>query len=161
MTMQSKCPIRRAINKLKSFAGMPVPESVLWIGDKPDFRQVDPEKYMHLYKYRLCSVCGTKLKLSCYWVGGQGCVDSHYFADGPMHKECAELSIDLCPFLNKTRPTYRGDDIKPMPVQDASGSRPEKMYLSRGLTDAIEMRQLGKESIALWAGKQLTVVREF
>jgi hypothetical protein len=58
-------------------------------------------------------------------------MNSHYFADGPMHKECAELSIKLCPFLNKTRPSYRGTDVRAMSAQDAS-SQPEKKYLLRG-----------------------------
>jgi hypothetical protein len=158
--MQSKCPIQRAIDRLKRFAGMPVPSIVRWIDDKPDFRQIDHDKYLRYYKYGLCSICGTKLTLACYWIGGPGCVEAHYFVDGPMHKQCAELSMDLCPFLNKTKLTYRGDDIKMMPVQDAS-SRPDKMYLMRGLTSAIEIHKLGPDSVALWAGKQLTMVREF
>jgi hypothetical protein len=139
---------------------MPVPAIVQWIDGKPDFRQIDNEKYIRHYKYKLCAVCCTKLTLACYWVGGDRSKESHYFADGPMHKECAELSINLCPFLNRTKPTYRGDDLKPMPIQIAE-ARPEKMYLLRGLTSAIEMHRLGSESLALWAGKQLTVIREF
>jgi hypothetical protein len=156
----SKCPITRAIARLKTFAGMPVPVVVKWIDGKPDFRQIDGETYVQHYRYKLCSVCGTKLKLSCYWVGGKASADSHYFADGPMHEKCAELSINLCPFLNGTKPTYRGDDVKAMPLQ-AADERPAKMYLLRGVTGAIEWHQLGSESAALYAGKQLTVVKEF
>jgi hypothetical protein len=156
----SKCPIQRAINKLKRFAGMPVPETVLWVDEKPDFRQVDPAKYIHAYRYRLCAVCGTKLGLSCYWVAGEASARSHYFADGPMHRECAELSISLCPFLNGTRTHYRGDDVKGIPEQ-RSDVRPERMFLLRGVTAAIDMQTLGPESIALYAGKQLTGVKEF
>jgi hypothetical protein len=158
--MPSKCPIQRAIARLKKFAGMPVPAGVKWINGKPDFRQVDEKQYVHHFRYKLCSVCGTKLSLSCYWIGGDRSRESHYFADGAMHRECAELSIGLCPFLNRTRPTYRGDDLKPMKAQVAE-DRPEKMYLMRGMTSAIEWHRLGAESLALWAGKQLTVVKEF
>ena len=156
----SKCPIQRAIDKLKQFAGMPVPASVFWIGDKPDFRQIDPEKFLHHLKFKLCAICGTKLTHTCYWVGGTKCTNSHYFTDGPMHQECAEMSIKLCPFLNKKKPTFRGDDIKVMPGQDASG-RPDKMYLMRGVTSAFELRRLGTESVALWAGEKLVIVRQF
>src|SRR5271170_1064489 len=116
----SKCPIARAISRLKQFAGMPVPAIVKWVNGKPDFRQIDPDAYLRSYRYKLCAVCGTKLGLSCYWVGGPGCVESHYFADGPMHEQCAELSVRLCPFLNGTKPTFRGDDLKAMPLQDAT-----------------------------------------
>jgi hypothetical protein len=116
--------------------------------------------YLRHYQHKLCAVCGSKLALSCYWIGGGLCKESHYFSDGPMHKECAELSISLCPFLNNVRPTYRGDDIQAMSVQEAD-ARPKQMYLMRGLTSAIEMRRLASESVALWAGKELTVVAEF
>lgn len=160
MTTQSKCPITRAISRLKQFAGMPVPAIVKWISGKPDFRQVDMEKYVHHYRYKLCAICGTKLGLSCYWVGGPGCKESHYFIDGPTHRECAELSIRLCPYLNGARGHYRGDDLESMPIQNAS-NRPDKMYLLRGVTSAVELHQLGAESFGLYAGKQLTVVKEF
>lgn len=156
----SRCPIQRAISRLKQFAGMPVPATVLWVGDKPDFRRVNNEAWVHHYKHKLCAVCGTKLTLSCYWIGGGACVNSHYFVDGAMHKECAELSISICPFLNNTRTSYRGDDIQGMPIQDMT-SRPKAMYLMRGITSAIEMHRLGDNSVGLWAGKQLTVVKEF
>jgi hypothetical protein len=156
----TKSPIQRAIARLKQFAGMPVPATVRWIDGKPDFRQIDVAQYARHYEHKLCAVCGTKLGLSCYWMGGNRCRESHCFIDGPMHEECATLSIKLCPFLNKTRSGYRGDDVQAMPVQEADG-RPEKMYLFRGATDAYSVQKLGEKSLALWAGKQLTVVREF
>ena len=140
---------------------MPVPATVKWIGGKPDFRQVDEQTYVKHFRYKLCSVCGTKLGLSCYWIGGEGCRAEHYFVDGAMHKECAELSVSICPFLNRTRPSYRGDDLKGMPIQDASSARPKRMYLMRGVTSAMEMHKLGEDSLAIWAGKQLTTVKEF
>jgi hypothetical protein len=139
---------------------MPVPAVVRWIGGKPDFRQMDERKYIHHYKHRLCAVCGTKLGLSCYWVAGGKSRESHYFTDGPMHLECAELSIRSCPFLNNTKPSFRGDDLKAMPGQNAE-SRPEHMYLMRGITSAMELHELGPSTVALWAGKQLAAIREF
>lgn len=156
----SKCPIQRAINRLKQFAGMPVPAIIEWISGKPDFRRIDQRKYIDHYQYRLCAVCGTKLTFNCYWIGGERSKDSHYFVDGPMHRQCAELSVTLCPYLNRTRPTFRGDDLKPMPAQICE-DRPAKMYLLRGFTSAVEMRQLGPDSVGLWAGDQLTTVKEF
>jgi hypothetical protein len=139
---------------------MPVPAIVKWVSGKPDFRQIDEAQYIQHYRYGLCAICGTKLGLSCYWIGGGNTGASHYFTDGPMHKECAELSIRLCPFLNSTKQTYRGDDLKGIPEQNAV-SRPDRMFLWRGITSEIAMRRLGPESIALYAGKQLTAVKEF
>jgi hypothetical protein len=143
--MSSKYLIQRAIDRLKEFAGMPVPEIVQWHDGKPDFRAVDPARYIRHYRYKLCAICGTKLGLSCYWIGGEASAQSHYFTDGPMHRQCAELSISLCPFLTGTRQHFRGDDIKPIPEQQAD-RRPERMFLLRGFTAAIDMQQLGPES---------------
>lgn len=157
-TPRSRCPIQRAISRLKTFAGMPVPAFIKWVDGKPNFRQIDEQQYMRHYQYRLCAICGTKLGLSCYWLGGEACMASHEFINGAMHRECAELSIRWCPFLNKTKPTYRGD-LKGAPMQDMSG-RPDRMYLLRGVTSEIVMER-EPNWVGFHAGKQLTVVREF
>lgn len=81
---------------------------------------------------------------SCYWIGGDGCREGHYFVDGPMHQQCTELSMDRCPFQHRTRPSYRGDDLKPMPVQEDTTSRPAKIYLMRGGTRTAITRLSGR-----------------
>jgi nitrous oxide reductase accessory protein NosL len=40
---ENKCPFHKMLRHLKTFAGLPVPEAVKWIDDKPDFRQIDHE----------------------------------------------------------------------------------------------------------------------
>lgn len=154
----SKCPITKALNQLKRFAGLPVPEIVEWVNGKPDFRLVDPKKWLFHYQHKLCAICGKKLSLSCYWVGGALSKNNHYFTDGPMHELCAKESIKLCPFLNGTRLDYRGD-LPHDEIQVVDG-RPEKMYLLRGYTSAITIKVIGTSPL-LWAGKELAVVREF
>ena len=156
----SKCPIQRALNRLRLFAGLPVPNAVLWRDGKPDFRATDPEKFLYHFKHRLCAVCGTKLGMSCYWIGGGRSAVSHYFTDGPMHQLCAEVSISHCPFLNGQRLHFRGDDIQGIPEQN-NESRPERMFLLRGDTSALTLHQIGPESIVLYAGQRLTSVKEF
>lgn len=154
----SGCPYHKMLRHLKVFAGLPVPEAVKWIDGKPDFRAVDEEKLARSIRYQLCAVCGRKLGLSCYWIGGVNCAANHFFLDYAMHKECAEESARLCPFLNGSRQHYRGE-LDPHPEQDTSG-RPKRNFIMRGFTAAIEVRLLGSEP-ALYAGRSLVIVREF
>ena len=99
----SGCPYHRMLAKLRVFAGLPVPVTAKWIDGKPDFRQTDPEQMMRCVKFHLCGVCGGKLGLTCYWLGGPLCQRNRFFADAAMHRECAEESMRLCPFLNAKR----------------------------------------------------------
>jgi hypothetical protein len=154
----SGCPFHRMLRHLKVFAGLPVPETVKWIDGKPDFRQIDENKLDRAIKLKLCAVCGKKLGFNCYWIGGPNCKVNHFFLDSAMHRECAEESARLCPFLNGTRRHYR-EELTPHPMQDISG-RPTSNFIMRGVTAAMEVRPLGKE-FALYAGDHLTVIKEF
>jgi len=156
----SQCPWHRMLRKLKVFAGLPVPVTALWKDGKPDFRTTDHEQLMRSVKYKLCAVCGAKLGLTCYWIGGPLCVQNHYFTDPGMHLECAKESIRLCPFLNGKRTTYRGDDLSSQSAHDTS-KRPDRMFLMRGLTSVMEWRSLGGDSIGIYAGDNLTTLEEF
>jgi hypothetical protein len=153
-----KCPVMKAFNQLKRFAGFPVPDIVEWVDGKPDFRKIDHQKFVHHYQHRLCAVCGHKLTASCYWVGGPLSANGHYFTDGPMHRECVEESIKVCPFLNKNKTTYRGE-LPHNSLQIVDG-RPERMYLMRGRTSDYRLIVLATGH-SLWAGKELVVVKEF
>jgi hypothetical protein len=48
---------------------------------------------------RLCGVCGQPLDYWLAFVGGPMCVDLRAYGDPPMHRECAEYSLKVCPFL--------------------------------------------------------------
>lgn len=65
----------------------------------PDFRVSDPDRVLEAAQRRLCGVCGERLG---YWIvflsGPQGCAN-RCFADPPMHPECAEFSVAVCPYL--------------------------------------------------------------
>jgi hypothetical protein len=154
----SGCPFHKMLHHLKVFAGLPVPETVKWVNGKPDFRQIDEDKLAKAVKYKLCAVCGKRLKFYAFWIGGERTLQFHYFTDAPMHKECAEESMRLCPFLNGTRQHYRGE-LPTHELHDTS-ARPERMYLMRGVTAAFEVRMLGKAPV-LYAGDLLTAVQQF
>ena len=152
------CPFHKLLRGLRIFAGLPVPITAKWIDGKPDFRQTDHEQMIRCIRFGLCGVCGGKLKLTCYWIGGPLCQRNRCFADAAMHRECAEESIRLCPFLNGKRQGYRGD-LPHVAGQDAT-ARPKRMLLMRGLTAAAEWRLVNGESL-IYAGDRLETVGEF
>lgn len=167
---QKTCPFTKALAHLKRFAGLPVPYAVKWVsnypalpgehnGLKPDFRQIDQEKWAQAVQHKLCGVCGKVLGEWAFYIGGPACRESHLFLDPAMHRVCAEASMQLCLFLNGTKPTYRGDDVPGHPDQD-HGMRSKPMILMRGI--AKEMKLVSyKEHFVIYAGKQLTTVKEF
>ena len=154
----STCPFHKLLRGLRVFAGLPVPVTAQWIDGKPDFRQTDQVQMIRCVKFGLCGVCGGKLGLSSYWIGGPLCQRNRFFADAAMHRECAEESMRLCPFLNGLRQDYRGD-LPHVAGQDAT-ARPSRMFLMRGLTAAMGWREVNGDPL-IYAGDYLTTVGEF
>ena len=152
------CPFHRLLRKLKIFAGLPVPITAKWVDDKPDFRQTDVDQMLRCVRFHLCGVCGSKLGFHAFWIGGPLCQQNRFFADAAMHRECAEESMRLCPFLNGKRQAYRGD-LDHVETQDASG-RPARMFLMRGMTSAIGWREIAGTTL-IYAGDALLTVGEF
>jgi hypothetical protein len=159
----SICPVKRVfkfLNHLATFAGFPVPPGIKWIDGKPDFRQIDEERWIEAAQKKLCGVCGKRLGEYAWYIGGEGCYQAKLFLDLPMHRPCAEASMELCPFLNGTKTTYRGE-LNRHPNQDAT-KRPEKLFLMRGLTVRLELGRIkGQEHLLLHAGQGLMKVRTF
>lgn len=72
----STCPVKRVfkfLNHLATFAGFPVPHGVKWIDGKPDFRQVDEDRWLEAAQKKLCGVCGKRLGEYAWYIGGDGC----------------------------------------------------------------------------------------
>jgi hypothetical protein len=46
-----------------------------------------------------CGVCGEPLEYWLAFIGGPMCIEQRAFGDPPMHRECAEYSLQVCPFL--------------------------------------------------------------
>lgn len=79
--------------------GYPVPFFVAWIDGKADFRIADDEKRVRCVKERLCWICGEKLGRYLAFVIGPMCAINRISAEPPMHRDCAEYSARVCPFL--------------------------------------------------------------
>lgn len=135
------CPVHKAVEKLKRFAGLPVPYfATVAPSGKPDFTQMDPQKWLAAVTHKLCNVCGQKLGDVCWFIGGERSAESKLFADPPMHHACALASIELCPFLNGKRQHYR--DAPTLAIQQTH-ERPARMHLLRDFTKNFQVVRAG------------------
>src|SRR5580692_7475343 len=83
--------------------GYPVPWFVDWIDGKPEFRAMDPRKFVRAIKEKLCWVCGQRLGVNVCFVAGPMCGINRTSSEPPSHRECAVWSAQNCPFLNNPR----------------------------------------------------------
>lgn len=91
--------------------GYPIPANVLKDGlnrgSVIDFRVIDQEKVERLIERRCCALCGQPMGTRVAFVGGPRCMESRYFADAPMHRDCAIYALQMCPFLAAPSFGYR------------------------------------------------------
>lgn len=80
--------------------GYPVPWFVDWVDGKPEFRAMDPHKWVRAIKQRLCWLCGEKMGRYLTFVAGPMCGLNRTSAEPPCHHECATYAAIACPFLS-------------------------------------------------------------
>src|SRR5690348_95410 len=99
--MRQGVPIPERCKKLKvDHRGYPIPYFVSYVDGKPDFRLLDSEKQEICVKYHKCAICGEKLTEGAYFfIGGIMTATNEVSTDPPMHRECAEWSLQICPHL--------------------------------------------------------------
>ena len=91
--------------------GYPVPWFVAWRADgQPEFRAMDPEKWIRAVRDRRCWVCGGALGQYLAFVIGPMCGINRTTAEPACHLECAEWSARNCPFLTRPHMVRREDD---------------------------------------------------
>lgn len=139
MTGRSGIEIPRIMRTLERDArGYPIPFIVKRINGVPQFAINETPMIMRCVRQKLCSVCGKKLKE--YWMIGGSRAFLHpdgVFGDSPVHLECAEYALQVCPFLAAPRWTKSVSDakkIKTLPIKvnvvEFSGSiQPERFGL--------------------------------
>lgn len=117
--------------------GRPIPFTNLIRADgTPDFRVLDAEKVKKCAREKLCALCGTRLGVHVFFIGGDGSANQGIFTDGPMHKECAEFASRACPFVALEQSQYSQrtcpalpSGIKIIEMEEVSREKPLKMYL--------------------------------
>jgi hypothetical protein len=90
--------------------GYVVPWFVDWIDGKPEFRAMDPNKWIQAVKFKKCWVCGERLGRWMTFVAGPMCGINRTSSEPPCHLECAEWSARNCPFLNNPDSIRRVDE---------------------------------------------------
>lgn len=102
------------IARLPVHRGFPVPWFVVWVEEEgsevrtpigvgyPEFRMLDPERWVRAHNEKRCFVCGDVLGVHKVFPAGPMCGITRTSAEPPSHYECAEWSVRACPFM--TRP---------------------------------------------------------
>ncbi len=112
--MNSTLEIPSRIKKLqRNEKGYPVPWFVQWIDGKPDFRVMDPDKWVAAVKHKLCWVCGEGMGKFKAFVIGPMCAVNRTSSEPPSHRECAEFSAKSCPFLTEPARVRREANLPP------------------------------------------------
>lgn len=98
--------------------GYVVPWFVDWLDGKPEFRAMNPKKWVQAVKFRKCWVCGEPLGRYLTFVAGPMCGINRTTAEPPSHYECAGWSARNCPFLTNPDQIRRVDEIVSAPTPD-------------------------------------------
>ena len=101
--------------------GYAVPWFVDWIDGKPEFRAMDPEKWVRAVRDKLCWVCGERLGRYMAFVAGPMCGINRTSSEPPSHLECALWSARNCPFLSNPQAIRRVDERVGADMKNAPG----------------------------------------
>lgn len=103
--------------------GYPIPAVVFRTNaGEPIFTVNDTLTRARLIAADACHICGQKLLRGRWFAGGPGSAfhpDGAYL-DGPMHKECVEYALAVCPYL--AAPAYVGGRTEAAATRRAQGS---------------------------------------
>jgi hypothetical protein len=91
--------------------GYVVPFFVAWVGGKPDFRVMDPQKLRRCIGERLCWLCGGPLAKTVAFVIGPMCAINRTSAEPPSHLDCAVYAAKVCPFLTMPKAQRRDSNM--------------------------------------------------
>src|SRR5882672_1305511 len=139
------------IARLSVEQGWPVP----WFVDRgedglgpPDFRVVDKRKFAKALNDHRCFICGDLLG---HWLAfpiGPMCAITRTTSEPPSHRECAEWSIQFCPFISNPAMVRRTADVP------ANAEEPAGVGLTRNpgvmclwMTRTFEKFRVAKEQI--------------
>lgn len=131
--------------------GYPIPHTVQMRPDgTPDFRVVDPAKWMRAARWRCCGICGEVLGARMAFVGGPLSIENRLFTDLPMHRDCATYALRVCPFLAAPSFAYsRRPPQDTVAIAHVSERRPERFGM--GICRDFRLVQLPSTDVALQA----------
>lgn len=80
--------------------GYPIPWFVTVRDGVADFRFMDPVKLRQAFVERRCWVCGGRMGVYNAFLIGPMCAVNRVSSEPPSHLDCAEFSVQACPFLS-------------------------------------------------------------
>lgn len=144
--------------KRPQWHGFPVPFFASVRSDGTwDFKIVSEANRVACAKDRLCWVCGEALLTPIVFIGGPVSTARRLYNDGPMHPECADDALAICPFMLGTMDYAESFDISKHPGHPgfASGvdrpagmTAPETMY--RLVTSGFQVALVPHGDQELW-----------
>jgi hypothetical protein len=140
--------------------GYPIPFFVAIVEGKPDFRVACELKRVRCRRENLCWVCGEPLTWWVGFVGGPLSIKNRHFSDGPMHLECAEFSLRVCPHILNSEAKRRNNNL-PTRLKHPGGTDKRPDYY------ALHVCRLGKWEFPfnghywIWQPQAAKVVRWF
>lgn len=90
--------------------GYPVPWFVAWVDGVPEFRMADGEKWRRAIEEARCWVCGGVLGKYLTFAIGPMCSVNRVTSEPACHRNCAEWSVQNCPFLLRPHMVRRQDE---------------------------------------------------
>jgi hypothetical protein len=107
-------PLPKTMRTLeRDHRGYPIPFIVMRDKDgKAHFTINDIRQVAQCVNKRLCAICGKRITGGFWFVGGSRCFlhEDGAFLDPPLHLECAEYALVVCPFLAARQWRERIDD---------------------------------------------------
>jgi ferredoxin len=106
-----------------------------------DFTTINSDNAVACLNYRLCAVCGLEREWWSVFIGGPLSHESHNYQTPPMHEECAEFALALCPFIaiaGAKRATDNHASGVLGPAQSAE--KPESWHWGKCRTNTIKAR---------------------
>lgn len=124
----------------KTENGYPVPFFVIVKNGVPDLRVLDPRKQQRCFKQNLCGICGQGLDYWVAFVSGPQARSFRVSADPPMHEECAEYALKVCPYLVRPSAKRAKEYSVEVNLTDPHflSDRPEKMALIIARRDSVK-----------------------
>ena len=153
-------------NMARDERGYPIPASNRR-KPKPDFRVLEGSVAQRLAHEKRCAICGRRVLGLFAFVGGPSSISHRLFADGPMHPECAEYAMQVCPFLAAPSFAYNKAELPDTITLEVSTERPERFglgvcesYAARVHQQAVYYEATPFSTLVWFKGGQLTLAPE-
>ncbi|MGX4733205.1 hypothetical protein [Kitasatospora griseola] len=79
--------------------GLPIPVVNVHPGGEVDFASINGRAALELSITGRCGLCGRRMTGPVAFLGGPNCAENGIYSDPPMHEECAEAALTLCPHI--------------------------------------------------------------